>query len=290
MKHSCLGVCALVCLAVPGARGADKPAAGGPVFNRVRYFPAPDHEAAMVGGKFTGSNVSALEGYQVLAEIKAAPPAGVWTELTLPNEKLFRWIRYEAPPGSHGNVAEIEFYSGPKKLGGAPFGSPGERAGRSWRRALDGDVKTWFDYDAADDQYVGLDLGEIATPGTPGLDPGPAKGEEDKPLKVAMKCRTPDAAIRYTLDGTVPGPGDGCSTPRPLGRQDHHPDGRLVQGRHGPQPAGLGHLPVRRNRPAGTEHLPHRQQPHRHDRPVRGVRPDGRPRASRITSSPRAAP
>ena len=170
----------------------------------------------MVGGKFTGSNVSALEGYQVLAEIKAEPPAGAWTELTLPNEKLFRWVRYEAPPGSHGNVAEIEFYSGSKKLGGAAFGSPGERAGRPWRRALDGDVKTWFDSDAADNQYVGLDLGEIATPGAPAFDPGPAKGEQDKPLKVALKCRTPDAAIRYTLDGTVPGPGEGSLYTTPL--------------------------------------------------------------------------
>ena len=95
--------------------------------NRVRLFPAPGREQAMVGGKITGSNTSAREGFEVLAEITSAPAPGQWTELAVPNTKLYRWIRYEAPPGSHGIVAEIEFYAGKRMMIGRTFGSFGWR-------------------------------------------------------------------------------------------------------------------------------------------------------------------
>jgi hypothetical protein len=37
----------------------------------------------------------------------------------------------------------------------------------------------------------------------------PAAGEQKKPVSVELKCATPDSVIRYTQDGTVPGPGEG---------------------------------------------------------------------------------
>src|SRR6266853_574459 len=94
-------------LRVPGAmlwailvlRSAEPPICG-----RVRFFPAPAAEQAMVGGKFTGSNVSPTAGFVTLAEIKTAPLPGQWSELSLDNHKLYRWLRYEGPPGSYGKV------------------------------------------------------------------------------------------------------------------------------------------------------------------------------------------
>jgi Chitobiase/beta-hexosaminidase C-terminal domain len=186
----------------------------GPICNRVRFFPSPDGEKAMVGGKFTGSNLSQGNGFQLLGEIKTAPPTGKWTELTFPNQNIYRWIRYEAPAGSHGNVAEVEFYSGERKLAGAGYGSAGERDGRSWSKALDGDTSTWFDSDKANNQYVGLDLGEKVIVTKPTLTPGP--GEFKASVQVAIKCNTPDSAIRYTLDGTIPGPEEGLLYTAPL--------------------------------------------------------------------------
>ena len=86
--------------------------------NRVRFFPAPERGQAMVGGKITGSNLSQTEGFTVLAEIKAAPKRGEWGELKFENAAPFRWVRYEAPAGSRGNIAELEFYAGDVKLKG----------------------------------------------------------------------------------------------------------------------------------------------------------------------------
>ena len=57
------------------------PPMGAPVFNHVRFFPAPSREGNMVGGKFSGSNVSATEGFHELAEIKEKPREQEWTDL-----------------------------------------------------------------------------------------------------------------------------------------------------------------------------------------------------------------
>jgi hypothetical protein len=95
------------------------------VVYRVRFFPAPEREQAMVGGKFSGSNVSPNEGFKVLAEIKTTPPRGEWSEIKFDNSTPYRWVRYEAPPGSRGNLAELEFYAGETKLRGAAFGTRG---------------------------------------------------------------------------------------------------------------------------------------------------------------------
>ena len=85
------------------------------IVNRVRFLPAPEREQAMLGGKIAGSNVSSSAGFKVLAEIKTTPKRGEWSEIKFENTTAFRWVRYEAPAGSHGNVAELEFYAGEKK-------------------------------------------------------------------------------------------------------------------------------------------------------------------------------
>ncbi|MDR3635643.1 MAG: hypothetical protein P4L84_17710 [Isosphaeraceae bacterium] len=93
----------------PVVRGGDMPvtkdANGLFVLTRVRYYPAPGQEQALVGGKLQGSNRSELDGFETLAEIKEAPAAGQWSELTFGNSQVYRWVRYKGPAGSYGRVA-----------------------------------------------------------------------------------------------------------------------------------------------------------------------------------------
>src|SRR5262245_33844783 len=87
------------------AHGDDPPrtypnSGGRLVWDRVRFMAAPGHENDMVGGKFSGSNQSARQGYETLAEIREVPRPGQWTELGFDGKRPHRWIRYEGPPGS----------------------------------------------------------------------------------------------------------------------------------------------------------------------------------------------
>lgn len=188
---------------------------GPAVVDRVRFYPAPEREQALVGGKFSGSNVSPGEGFHVLAEIKTPPPRGAWGELAFANTVPYRWVRYEAPAGSRGNVAELEFYAGARKLSGGGFGTAGSLApGGHWKTVFDGKKETWFNSNNADGQYVGLDLGEQASTARPVIAPG--EGDWDRPQVVTLKCATPGATIRYTLDGTTPDAQDGQLYTGPL--------------------------------------------------------------------------
>ena len=183
-------------------------AAGPVVVDRVRFFPAPEREQALVGGRVSGSNVSPFDGFKVLAEIKLAPPRGTWGELKFDNTTPYRWVRYEAPAGSRGNLAELEIYAGARKLGGGGFGTAGSLLpGGHWKTVFDGKPETWFNSNNPDGQYVGLDLGEQASTARPVIAPG--EGDWDQPQVVTLKCATPGATIRFTLDGTMPGASDG---------------------------------------------------------------------------------
>lgn len=175
---------------------------GAPVCNHVRFFPAPSREQNMVGGKISGSNVSATEGFHVIAEIKEKPREQEWTDFVFSNNKLYRWLRYEAPPGSHGSLGELEFYSGERKLDGYRFGTIGDVQGRGWRYAFDGNPKTWVEMEEADGQYAGIDLFEQATARIPKFLPPPFGVQ--KPLLVDFSELTPYATVRYTLDCTMP--------------------------------------------------------------------------------------
>ncbi len=166
--------------------------------DHVRLLPAKDRAQALVGGRITGSNTSPTAGFQPLGEVKAAPPSGEWADIKLTTTQPYRWLRYEAPAGSHGNVAEIEFYVGDKKLKGQPFGP----AGGYHRGAFDGKPESFMNSPAADGQYAGIDLEDQASTARPSINPG--GGDSDTPRLVTLKCATPGATIRYTLDGTTP--------------------------------------------------------------------------------------
>src|SRR5579871_5960592 len=109
-------VSVLLGLAVALAAAQDKKAGLGPAaVDRARLFPAPNREVDLVGGRIAGSNTSPTDGFRVLGEIKTAPAKGGWVELRFENATPYRWVRYQAPPGSYGAVAEVEFYAGDRK-------------------------------------------------------------------------------------------------------------------------------------------------------------------------------
>jgi hypothetical protein len=220
----CFSFAALLLFTIAGAFGlAAEPPKAAPTLpiNRVRFFPAAGHEQAMVGGKITGSNVSDRDGFEPIAgaEITAVPTAGQWLEITFPNTKLYRWVRYEAPAGSHGNVAELEFYSGNKLMPGRTFGTFGWHGLHNWPRAFDKQTDTYFESDIADGQYVGIDVGEAATAQSPRLLPPPSDKATSGPVEVTLRCATPGAVVRYSFTG-APGPDEGTVYTSPL-KLDH---------------------------------------------------------------------
>jgi len=186
-----------------------------PIVNRVRFQPRPGQEAAMVGGTIQGSNDSATNGYVVLATITAPPPAGRFTDLRFPNPTRYRYVKYYGPPGSHGQIAELEFYAGEHLVVGEPFGTASSRSGRPWQNALDGDPATFFDGPTPDNVYVGLDLGAGHAAAIPRFSPPPALATQE--VAVVMASATPGATIRFTTDGSDPtGRGKVYSRPEAL--------------------------------------------------------------------------
>ena len=203
---------ALCMLLLGGGALAASAAAEIPAVDRVRFFPAPGAAQLMVGGQFVASNgpdlpniepqssAVSLRGFKVLVEIRSAPAADQWTEIKFANHMPYRWLAYAAPPGSHGKVAEIEFYAGERKLLGRSFDSFSPHAAA--RQATDGDTKTIFNAQDADHQFAGLDIGTAATGPAPRMSPGP--GEFQAPPSVVLQSDRPGAVLRYTLDGTAP--------------------------------------------------------------------------------------
>ena len=183
------------------------------VVDRIRFFPLAKHEADMLGGKFSGSNESASEGFQPLAEIRQVPKAGEWTEIKLENQQPYRWLRYEAPPGSYGNVVEIEFYAGKFRIDGSGlvrYGVPGGDG----RKAFDRDLKTWAHSQEPNKQFLCFDTRDKSAPRGPIFRPAPLNYAE--PQDLTLVCPQPGVTIRYTLDGTEPGETGGIKYEGPV--------------------------------------------------------------------------
>ena len=154
--------------------------------DRVRFSPTPGGEKAMVGGRFEGSNVSRTEGFELLTEIKTAPPAGQWSELKFDNTKLYRWLRYVGPAEAPGKAGKMEFYAGDRLLG-----SNDQRKGFQFFA---------FVNDKQNEQFVGFDVIEASTQ-RPSFKPD--RAEQDGPVDVTLTAQR-SAVIRYTLDGSWP--------------------------------------------------------------------------------------
>ena len=168
---------------------------------KVRFFPRAGFAGRMKGGKFTGSNEGATTDFKDIAVIKETPPEGAWSEIIVAKPVAYRYIKYEAPLASYGNVAEIEFYAGDTKLVGTPFGTTGSRddKGNDFSKALDGNTETFFDGKEQHNQYVGYDLGPESQAAKPEL--APAGGSYPKAVEVKMTTTTPGATVKYALGG-----------------------------------------------------------------------------------------
>jgi mannose/cellobiose epimerase-like protein (N-acyl-D-glucosamine 2-epimerase family) len=80
------------------------------VIGKIRFYPRSGFASRMNGGKFQGSNTSSSTGFVDLYTISTTP-AVQWNEVTIANPTAYRWVRYLAPAGGYGNIAEMEFYS-----------------------------------------------------------------------------------------------------------------------------------------------------------------------------------
>ena len=129
--------------------------------NQVRFIPRANWASRMVGGVFQGSSDNST--WTTLATETQVPAAGQWNTLpTSADPATFRYLRYLAPNGAYGNIAELEFDSNGAKLTGTPFGTPGSwtNQGNDFTKAFDGSASTFFDApDPGNGDFVGLDRG-----------------------------------------------------------------------------------------------------------------------------------
>ena len=92
-----------------GYTGIDLGEGTAKVVQQIRFYPRSGFTSRMVGGKFQGSNTSTTSGFVDLYTVSSNPPLQ-WNAVTITNPTAYRYLRYVAPNGGYGNVAEIEFY------------------------------------------------------------------------------------------------------------------------------------------------------------------------------------
>jgi hypothetical protein len=85
-------------------------AGSGKTVTRIRFYPRASDPGRMTGGKFQGSNTSSSAGFVDLYTVPSQPTVA-WQEVNLNNTTAYRYLRYLAPVGGYGNVAEVEFYT-----------------------------------------------------------------------------------------------------------------------------------------------------------------------------------
>jgi len=133
-----------------------------------KYFIRRDHNKylkAMVGARFIGANQSDFSDGELICDIIDEPKMS-WNSLSIKSPKAYRYIKYESPDWSHGNVGEIEFYSAGSNmpLTGTVIGTETPTTDETTReKAFDGDVLTYFDALLPHKAWIGLDFGESVT-------------------------------------------------------------------------------------------------------------------------------
>ena len=213
--------------AVQPAAGAEQQAADpakAPVVNRARFFPAPGFADRLAPGRIIGSNAGQTVGFVELARIDKAPAEDQWFEIRFDNKTPYRWVKFQGPDKLATLVSEIEFYDGPRKLAGKPFGIVGKTESRESDKAFDGRTDTWYESGLDGTAYVGLDLGTPANISAPPV-LTPRGGHYAKPRQLAIAAASPTAEVRYTTDGSIPGA----------------TSGKVY---HGPIPLAKGFIPV----------------------------------------------
>jgi hypothetical protein len=128
----------------------------------IRKFPFPLYIGNMAGGQFQGSNYADFKYSTDLYKIPEADSTLIWKEISLNSDKGFRYYRYLGPKGSHGSIAELEFYIDSNKVhGNLICGSKRELMPKYAKENVkDGDILTFFYSDKADGAWVGTDCGK----------------------------------------------------------------------------------------------------------------------------------
>jgi hypothetical protein len=200
---------AFLALVLGGVVGMETPAFGaegesGPVVTKVRVLGKKGSAEVLKGARITGSITSATNDFVVLGKIEEAKEG--WLEVPVDAKgEVYRFVKIETPPNSYASVAEIEFYSGEKRLQGKGFGTNGSRdnKGNTFEKALDGDPETYFEGPEHAGQYVGIDLGEEVQ--VAAVTASPSGGKYETAQRVELKTATEGAEIHYRLDGQTPG-------------------------------------------------------------------------------------
>jgi hypothetical protein len=185
--------------ALPASDAENPPA----ICDHVRFQPLPGTEKEMVGATVAGSNVSRTDGFVTLGEVKEAPAAGEWGELKLDNTKVYRWLRFQMPPGGKGKLGTVEFYAGDRLIAGGDRKKGGEK----------GIKYAFFLPGAQDDRSVGYDIVDAATASRVSIQP--ANADPAGPVDVKLGS-TKGAIIRYTTDGTWPTMQNGLTYSAPI--------------------------------------------------------------------------
>ena len=77
---------------------------------QVKYAPRATFESRMVGGVIQGSNTADFSsGVVTLFTVTTVPVSGAFTAQPITNTGTFRYVRYLAPNGTYGDIAELEF-------------------------------------------------------------------------------------------------------------------------------------------------------------------------------------
>jgi hypothetical protein len=124
----------------------------------IAYAPRSGFASRMFGGVFQGANSADFSGAVNLYQITSTPAVGSLTTVALTAAVQYRYVRYVAPGGSFGNVAELDFY-GPAAgapIVGAVGGTAGsyQNDGNTVAKAFDGNLGTFFDGPTASGDVV----------------------------------------------------------------------------------------------------------------------------------------
>jgi hypothetical protein len=167
----------------------------------------------MKGGRFTGSLTSATNDFEELVRIEKDVVEGTWNEVAVTGKPLYRFLKYEAQPNTAAAIAEIEFYSGDRKLSGTSFSTVPDE-GKNSAAAFDGKIDTSFRAKEVNFQYVGIDLGSAAQVAPVVL--SQKGGAYLAPFRLTLSTPTPGATIRYTWNGETPREDSGIVYKEPI--------------------------------------------------------------------------
>ncbi len=116
----------------------------------------------MIRGSFEGANNPDFSDAVTLHTIRQTPL--YMQNIALDPPQVFRYMRYKAPTDrpNHGDIAELEFYTGSgaqqQKLSGSIIGTA-DVPGVTRDKAFDGDWDSYFRGEAEEGNWIGMDLG-----------------------------------------------------------------------------------------------------------------------------------